>query len=280
MIGLAPKLSALYCRRDMDAVKLHRFSGGTAAVFTTRSPGKETPNEDAAAVIFNDEQSGVLLVADGLGGLRSGELASQTVVDALKSSLENRSGENGSLRTGILDGIEEGNRRLCEMAIGAATTLAVVEVRQRAVRPFHIGDTAILIVGQRGKIKLQTVSHSPIGFAVESGLLDEADAIHHEDRHLVSNVVGTPEMRIEIGSEVKLSARDTLLIASDGLLDNLKLEEIVNRVRIGPLQEAVGRLASDARQRMLSTDLESGHPSKPDDLTIVAFRPTSQAGEF
>jgi serine/threonine protein phosphatase PrpC len=280
MNGLAMKTSALYCRRDMDGVDLHRFVGGTAAVFTTRSPEKETPNEDAAALIFNDEHSGALLVADGLGGLRSGELASQTVVDALNSSLEDSTGENGSLRTGILDGIEEGNRRLCEMAIGAATTLAIVELRQRTVRPFHVGDTVILIIGQRGKIKLQTISHSPIGFAVESGLLDEVDAIHHEDRHLVSNVVGTAEMRIEIGSEIKLAARDTLLIASDGLLDNLQVDEIVDRVRVGPLQRAVARLAKDAGQRMRNGDANSIHPSKPDDLTIVAFRPTSQAGEF
>ena len=33
---------------------MHRFIGGTAAVFTTRSPDKETQNEDAAAVIFNE----------------------------------------------------------------------------------------------------------------------------------------------------------------------------------------------------------------------------------
>jgi serine/threonine protein phosphatase PrpC len=166
------------------------------------------------------------------------------------------------------------------MAIGAATTLAIVELRQRTVRPFHVGDTVILIIGQRGKIKLQTISHSPIGFAVESGLLDEVDAIHHEDRHLVSNVVGTAEMRIEIGSEIKLAARDTLLIASDGLLDNLQVDEIVDRVRVGPLQRAVARLAKDAGQRMRNGDANSIHPSKPDDLTIVAFRPTSQAGEF
>jgi PPM family protein phosphatase len=277
MDGITLSRPAIFCQRDMEKVELFRFAGGAAAVFTTRSPGKETPNEDAAAVIFSDEQSGVLVVADGLGGLRSGELASQTVVDSLAHALESPAGEDGSLRTGILDGIEEGNRRLCEMAIGAATTLAAVEIRGRSVRPFHVGDSVILVVGQRGRIKLQTVSHSPIGFAVESGLLDAADAIHHEDRHLVSNVVGTPEMRIEIGSVVTLAPRDTLLIASDGLVDNLHVSEIVDRVRVGPLKKAVRRLARDVRQRMTTAD--PAHPSKPDDLTIVAFRPTPSAGE-
>ncbi len=40
--------------------------------------------------------------------------------------------------------------------------------------------------------------------------------------HIVSNVVG-----VDVGSALELAARDTLLIASDGLVDNLKTEEIV-----------------------------------------------------
>ena len=129
----------------------------------------------------------------------------------------------------------------------------------------------ILVVGQRGKIKLQTVSHSPVGYAVEAGVLDEKEALHHEDRHLVSNMLGLADMRIEVGSIVELAPRDTLLLASDGLFDNLHLDEIVDRVRKGPLTQVVQHLASDAAQRM--TIPREGQPSKTDDLTFVAFRP-------
>ena len=79
----------------------------------------------------------------------------------------------------------------------------------------------ILAIGQKGKIKLQTISHSPVGLAVESGHLDESEAMHHEQRHVVSNVVGDQTMRIEVGAKLMLAPRDTVLLSTDGLFDNL-----------------------------------------------------------
>ncbi|HUG92855.1 MAG TPA: protein phosphatase 2C domain-containing protein [Planctomycetaceae bacterium] len=243
---------------------------GTAAVHSSRCPGKPTPNEDAFAVVPFGGSAAVLIVADGLGGGRGGELASAVTVQALELSLIEAVQNGQPLRTAILDGIESANRRVRELALGAASTLAIVEVQDGTARPYHVGDSTILIVGQRGKVKVQTVPHSPVGYAVESGLLDAADAMHHEDRHVVSNVVGSDDMRIEIGSALSLSPRDTIVLASDGLSDNLHVEEIVELARKGPLPECVRLLASAARDRMQLA--VPGRPSKPDDLTIVAFR--------
>jgi len=114
----------------------------------------------------------------------------------------------------------------------------------------------ILLVGQRGKRKLQNVAHSPVGFAVEAGLLDESEAMHHEDRHIVSNMLGAADMRIEVGSSRRIAPRDTLLIASDGLSDNLDPEEMVERMRAGPLLEGARRLAADRVRRRV---VRGGH---------------------
>jgi len=130
----------------------------------------------------------------------------------------------------------------------------------------------IQVVGQRGRVKLQTISHSPVGYAVEAGVLDENDAMSHEDRHVVSNVLGSPEMRIELGPTMRLAARDTLVLATDGLFDNLQTDEITEYVRKGKLSNVVDRMSSICRQRMLQPS--AGDPSKPDDLTFVVFRRT------
>ena len=66
-------------------------------------------------------------------------------------------------------------------------TLAVVQLENGEARPYHIGDAQILQVGSRGKIKLFTTSHSPVGYAFQSGYLDEQEAIvsaenWHEER--------------------------------------------------------------------------------------------------
>lgn len=176
------------------------------------------------------------------------------------------------LRGAILDGLERANQRIQSEANGSATTIVVVEIRDREIRTYHVGDSMVLVCGLRGKLKFQTVSHSPVGFAVEAGMIDEEEAMHHVDRHIVSNVIGSPEMRIEIGPSLRLAPRDTVLLATDGLFDNLHVSEIVERVRKGALEDAVARLANDATERMLHP--APGVPSKPDDLTIVAFRPT------
>jgi serine/threonine protein phosphatase PrpC len=140
------------------------------------------------------------------------------------------------------------------------------------MRTYHVGDSAILVTGQRGKLKLQTIPHSPIGYAVEAGLMNEEDAIRHEARHVISNVIGLEQMRIEIGPVVEMARRDTLLLATDGLLDNLLPSEIVELVRSGPLEEAVSDLVEEAQRRM--TSQLGAAPSKPDDLTVIAYRPS------
>ena len=65
--------ATLVLDRDMSEPELHRLADGCAAVFSDRSPGKETPNEDAAALLPIDAGSAVLAVADGLGSQPAGE---------------------------------------------------------------------------------------------------------------------------------------------------------------------------------------------------------------
>jgi serine/threonine protein phosphatase PrpC len=146
----------------------------------------------------------------------------------------------------------------------------VVTIEGRVVRSYQIGDSEALVVGQRGRIRAQTMAHSPTGFAIEAGMLDKRDALHHAERHLVSNFIGTADMRIDMGAGVKLNPRDTVLLASDGLTDNLHLDEITEIIRKGPLSAAVASMTGLARRRMT---VETMHqPSKPDDLSVILFR--------
>ncbi len=260
----------LYVGQPMEAVALHTIGRGTAAAFCAGCPGREGANEDAAALIPLDEGSAVLAVADGLGSTPQGDHAASLAVRSLIQALEPAERERSTLRTAILNGIERASQAVARLGTGAATTLTVAEIQEDVVRPYHVGDSMLLVVGQRGRIKFQSVPHSPVGFAVESGLLGEREALHHEDRHLVSNVLGARDMRIEIGPTLDLAPRDTLLLASDGLADNLSLREIADRIRRGPIAACARRLVDDARRRMTAPG--PGDPSKPDDLTLVLFR--------
>ncbi len=263
----------------MSEVITLEIAGGMAAVFSTRSPQKSTPNEDVAALLPCRPHHGVLAVADGLGGHAGGERASRLSIDTIQEMIQeallaSADSDAESLRPAILDGIEAANAAVRALGTGAATTLSLVEIQGRVVRAYQVGDSAILLAGQRGKLKYQTIAHSPIGYAVEAGLLAEEEAIHHAERHMISNVIGSEQMHVEMGPTIRLAARDTLVLASDGLLDNLLPSEIVELVRTGPLDRAVGELAAVAQARMNATaEMAAMTPSKPDDLTIIAYRP-------
>jgi serine/threonine protein phosphatase PrpC len=265
----------------MSEVVTLEIAGGMAAVFSTRSPQKSTPNEDVAALLPCSPQHGVLAVADGLGGHAGGERASRLSIDTIQENIQEALQHSADpdaeqLRPAILDGIEAANAAVRRLGTGAATTLSLVEIQGRVVRAYQVGDSAILLAGQRGKLKYQTIAHSPIGYAVEAGLLAEEDAIHHAERHMISNVIGSEQMHVEMGPTIRMADRDTLVLASDGLLDNLLPSEIVELVRTGPLDHAVGELAAVAQARMNATaEMASTTPSKPDDLTIIAYRPQS-----
>lgn len=255
---------------DMARGERFEIGGGEAVVLSIAKPGRVGPNEDAAALVSLGEEAGVAVVSDGAGGHPSGAEAAGLAVRSICDSVAEVGEELQNLRDAIINGFESANRAISALGIGAAATLAVVEIHGGNMRSYHAGDSMVLVTGQRGRIKWLTVPHSPVGYAVEAGLLDRGDALHHEDLHLVSNLLGAQDMRIEIGATLSLSLRDTVVLASDGLSDNVHLDEIVERVRKGPLHRAVDELAILGKERMQSQS--EGAPSKPDDLTFIAIR--------
>ena len=270
--------SVLLDGRDApDRVALS-IGGGNLVAYSAPAPDKETENEDTVCVIPYGPDAAVLAVADGAGGLPGGRRASETAVAVLEASLRQSMDETMLLRTSILNGIEAANQAVCELGNGSATTLTVVAIEGRIARSYQIGDSEAIIVGQRGKMKAQTMAHSPTGFAVEAGFLDQRDALHHEDRHLVSNFIGTTDMHIGVGATVHLNPHDTVLLATDGLTDNMHLDEIVELVRKGPLDAALEEVIRRATRRM--TVESKTLPSKPDDLSVILFRkPTRKTAE-
>jgi serine/threonine protein phosphatase PrpC len=264
-----------YKDSNMSASDSHACGPGKAAVISARSPEKSAGNEDSAAVIRLDDDTAVLVVADGVGGLPGGEQASSLVIDGINEAAGAAMNDGTDLRDAILSAIEEANQRIIDTVSGAATTLAVVEIHDNAIRTYHVGDSMIMVVGQRGKLKMETISHSPVGYAVESGMLSEEEAINHDERHIVSNVVGSQDMHISVGIPFTLAARDTLLVATDGLFDNVHRDEITEMIRAGPLPACADRLSRYAKKRMGDRIA----PFKPDDLTFILYRPSVPGGK-
>ena len=243
---------------------------GCAAMFTARSPIKRTPNEDAALAMETGDGAVVLAVADGCGGIPAGDVAARLALEAIQEQVAGAAGPD-ALAAAVLEGFGRANRAVMDMGVGAGTTLSVVTVDDGFARAYHAGDSQILITGQRGRLKLNPVAHAPTAYAVEAGLLTERQAIVHQERHVITNMIGAPDMHVEVSSPVALAPRDTVVVASDGVSDNLLVHEVVDLVRTGSHTESLGRLIALCESRMAAAD--GMRPGKPDDLTVVVYRP-------
>ena len=261
----------LYLGEADAELDLYQTKLGSVTASTIGCTEKNGPNEDSAAIIPVSNQHLVLIVADGVGGLAGARHASNLTVKKLRQAVKGIDETNGKrLRTAILDGIEAANQAVLDSGTRSASTLALAEIGPGYVRTYHVGDSILFLCGQRGQIKLQTTPHSPVGFAMEAGLIDETEALQHAELNLILNVIGSTDMRIEIGSELPMAPRDTLLLASDGLTDNVMQEETVKLIRKGPLNVAIKSLTDLAQTRM-ANEVDK-QPSKPDDFTAVLFR--------
>ncbi|MCB0353407.1 MAG: protein phosphatase 2C domain-containing protein [Bdellovibrionales bacterium] len=257
----------------IDQPQSFSLSNGNAAYFIAPSSerSKENLNQDSLLILDMREEGIVLCVADGLGGARGGDQASRIALESLQESVLSSAGKE-PLRARIINGFESANQRILDLGIGAGSTLVVVEVGKESFRAYTVGDSEVLVMGQKGVVLFSSLPQSPVGYAVESGMIEPQAAIFHSDRHIVSSVLGSNEMHIHLHSEMPLKERDTVVLATDGVFDNVFREEVVESVRSGSLLTGLESLVSLTQKRM--TAARNGKPSKPDDVAVIVFRRT------
>jgi len=255
----------LFAGRDLNEPVIFSIRGGEVALFTHASPTLSHDNEDAVGVFEWEGEIGVLVVADGLGGLPRGGDASQQMVENLSHPKIKDSVDP------VIACLESVNESLVSGHSGSGTTVSVVTIERRRIRSYYVGDSATMVIGRRGRIKLHTTPHSPVGFAEANGQIDEKAAMIHPNRHEINNIIGMPNMWIEIGRPIQLADLDTVILASDGLWDNLYRDEVAGLAGHRSLMTAANGILRRATDRMKR---ESGSEfGKPDDLSFILYRP-------
>lgn len=238
-----------------------------AVCFSTRSPVKATANEDSLAVIPVDEDTTVLIVADGLGGMAAGEKASKLLVDSIIDSLNK---DAVSVRESILNGIDNANKELIGTNFDTGTTVSIAEIKGNTLRTYHAGDSLILLSAGHAKPKYLAMSHSPISYAVACGAIDAERAMCHPERNLISNYVGCLDMHINIGPTLELSKFDTLILSSDAVSDNLYDDEICEHISKESLSEGTSELIEHCKKNMKEPSAD--RVCHPDDFTLITYR--------
>lgn len=261
-------LKQLFTNKNLTSPVCLNKPHGNISLYSHGNIKNHAANEDSAAVVHLDSNHTILMVADGLGGHAEGAKASKYVIESLCTDLMKKS--SGKIEETIVHSLERSNELICRWKNNAGTTIAIAELLDNKIRTYHAGDSEILICGSKGKLCLKTTAHSPVGYSVESGLISEDDAMIHPDRHYISNYLGHRDMHICTGRFKEMKARDTLILATDGLFDNLTKSEVIKTIRSGSLEKAATELIIQAHTKM--KDFENHIVSKPDDMTFILFR--------
>jgi len=208
---------------------------------------KRKSNEDNYCA--NDEE-GLYLVADGMGGHAAGEVASELVTEAIEEFIKLTSSDaditwpfgldEGLTLSGnrLKTAIRFANRKLLERikesaeCEGMATTVAAVLVEEDKAHIAHVGDSRVYLV-RDGNIRLLTSDHSWVNEQVMSGLIDSEQARTHPLRNVVTRALGGKE-GLEVDMQVlELKDGDLLLLCSDGLTSMMEDVEILEVVKAG-----------------------------------------------
>ena len=199
-------------------------------------------NEDSIAI---DPENAAMVVADGMGGHRAGEVASRIATEVIFNELKSYIPEFGnaasqlSPRLAIEQSIKRANKSVYEAAQanaayqGMGTTVAVAVFYDNAVALGHIGDSRIYRLRGRA-LKLLTRDDSLLRDQVELGIIAAADASESHNRSLVTRALGIEQDISPHIHEVQALPGDIFLLCSDGLndlVDDSDIELIVQSLK-------------------------------------------------
>ena len=205
-------------------------------------------NEDA---IYRDDDKGIYIVADGMGGHKAGERASHLAIETFLASFSTN-GQTEDLPDQLVGAMAKANEAVYkesqaeETKQGMGTTFTCALVQQKRAIIGHVGDSRAYLF-RDGTLRQITRDHSYVMEMVKQGKLTLAEAAVHPKRNVITRAVGSKE---PLSSDVffeTLRAGDVLLLCSDGLTTMVGEEEIATILEENlPLEETARRLVDRA----------------------------------
>jgi serine/threonine-protein kinase len=224
------------------------------------SPGPVRDNNEDAVGFWQpqtlEEKRGlgaVAVLADGVGGLHRGEVASQlaveTSIQTFREAPEGKSPQQlitqmfNAANLAVYDKSMENHGRS-----RMATTLCIVVLRNNEIVVGNVGDSRVYLV-HKGEIRQLSTDHSYVGMQQKFGLISEQDAKTSEHRNVLTRSVGQdPVIRVDVENATVFKG-DRVVLCSDGLYAHVADAEIADIVsRLSPAQ-ACRQLVALAEQR-------------------------------
>ena len=208
--------------------------------------GRRENNEDAYLIL---DQQKLFAVADGVGGYRSGEIASSTAVKEIRKyveehPLDDRSGADTEeyfdemIRT--VNDVVIRKAESSDRCRGMATTLVIAGLTGNTLHIANVGDSRAYLYHD-GSLEQITVDHTYVNTLVMAGIITEEEAKVHENKNMITRAVGADHnVEVDYFRETVVPG-DVLLLCTDGLYDTLRREQIAAEVTCGRTLEETCR---------------------------------------
>jgi PPM family protein phosphatase len=213
--------------------------------------GMTRSNNQDYVLSFRSSKYTLLVVADGMGGHKAGEIASKLAATTIRNFIFENFNSYESKEEIIRDAIlksnsivyleQEGNEALKGM--GTTTTCCIVSENNLYIG--HVGDSRAYIINEEGIRKI-TIDHSFVQELILNGSITEDEAFNHPQKNLITRAVGTEQTVIVDTKTERIKDKDYVIICSDGLtsyVTNNEIYEIVLNKKEDAVEELI-RLAN------------------------------------
>lgn len=237
--------------------------------YALTDPGRvRTSNQDFFRIV---PELGLYLLADGMGGARGGERASQLAVDSVADTLARSSYRDAAA---LLSAVEDANKKVLDEAgrdprlEGMGTTLvAVLETKPNDLAIASVGDSRAYLF-HKGELRSVTEDQTWIQEVGRPLGLKEESLKTHPMRHVLTMAVGVGvAIRIRYYA-IEVTGSDIMMLSSDGL------HGVIGENRMREILENSDSLESKCKE-LIAAAHENG---SPDNITVILIRIASENG--
>lgn len=211
-----------------------------------------TVNEDAFLCL---EDIGFFMLADGVGGHNSGEVASNLAVEATRDYLASKpldDVESAKIFLYLYDCLKKTNETICARAksrpdyLGMATTSIILVVRDQQAYIANVGDSRAYLL-KDDEFTGITEDHTYVNELLRDGKISEDEAKVHPKRNVITRALGCEEPISPDFYRIELAEGDRILLCTDGLYNEVDEENLEAYMRqVKDLDLLVDKLVQEA----------------------------------
>lgn len=189
-------------------------------------------NEDSVTIVKNSANEMLMIVADGMGGHRAGEVASSMVVTHMGARFSELStiGTKLDAVNWLKENVDEINNNIIKYgeenpdSSGLGTTVVMALLTKEFLIFCNIGDSSGFVL-KNGVLHKITKEHTLVNFLVETGELSPEEALNHPKKNVLMKALGAADKQDLDVFDVDPNV-DAIMLASDGLTNMLSKDQI------------------------------------------------------